>query len=149
MDTAEVWQDVCLQRNCADSLPQCHWHCYIAFHAGAQATGAVNNDVHLQNQLGITLLLRVLSATKPQSSSLRCNFARKQPKELSRWGFITGIDGLAARNVLPVTIINYALYASRCRNKHFKICKNMQYQICRKYAQYAQMKYAIYICFIC
>ena len=42
----------------------------------------------------------------------------------------------------------YALYASRCRNKQFKICKNMQYQICRKYVQYAQMKYAIYICYM-
>ena len=38
-----------------------------------------------------------------------------------------------------------AKYASRCRNKHFKICKNMQYQICRKYAQYAQMKYEKYM----
>ena len=30
----------------------CHWHCYFAFHAGAQATCAINNVVHLQNQLG-------------------------------------------------------------------------------------------------
>ena len=41
-----------MQRNYADTLLQCHWHCYFAFHAGAQATCAINNVVHLQNQLG-------------------------------------------------------------------------------------------------
>ena len=43
---------------------------YIAFHAAAQAICAINIVVHLQNQLSTTLLLRVLSATKPQSSLL-------------------------------------------------------------------------------
>ena len=64
----------------------CHRHCCIAFHAGAQATCAINNVLHLQNQLGATLLLRVIFATtgKPPSSRLRSDFAREQPKSRTR-----------------------------------------------------------------
>ena len=92
-----------MQRNYADTLPLT---LFIAFHAGAQATGAINNVVHLQNQLGTTLPLRFISATKPPSSRLRSNLpenSQRAEQELSRRGFI--IVGLAARCVLSLPIV--------------------------------------------
>ena len=90
----------------------CHWHCYIAFHSGAQATCAINNVV-LGTTLLLTRVLRVTSATKPPSSrlcscNLPANSRRAGPgRELSRQGFI--IAGSRVLLVQPVVCSRYWL----------------------------------------